>query len=158
LAWGFWGGRLIAANGDQHDFHLGTWVAGMMATANEIANISSNTVATYTGHVAGVVSKGTSSYLAVGKFQTTWNFGSQNGTASVSQFDGANYSGAISDLGTGSENRFSGTLNSSSGRTGNLDGAFYRTHGKANGSVGGQIKFFKSASGYEAATTFAATQ
>jgi hypothetical protein len=158
LAWGFWGGRLITSSDQHHDFHLGTWVAGEIPSAAEIAPFSGS--ATYTGHVAGNVLNGSNAYFAVGKFQTTWNFDTGSGATTVTSFDGANYSGTLNDFGTGEENMFSGTLNSTSGptRSGSVAGAFFRTHGTANGSVGGHIKFSNDGPSYEAVTTFAATR
>lgn len=159
LAWGFWGGQLVSASGDRHNYHLGTWVAGMMSTSSDILAETFGSTATYTGHVAGVVTNGSSSSLAVGKFQTTYNFGHGNGTTTITNFDGGDYTGSINHFGTGQENRFSGSLNSTSGptRNGSLDGAFYVTNGDKSGGVGGQVKFYDSGT-YRAATTFAATK
>ena len=75
----------------------------------------------YTGTALGTVVNNGSTYQATGNFSQVYNFGSQIGTANISNFDGANYGYGVS----GSGANFSGSLSSGpANRTGNISGAF----------------------------------
>ncbi|HZK91373.1 MAG TPA: hypothetical protein VFC56_14605, partial [Stellaceae bacterium] len=58
---------------------------------------------------------------AAGGFSQTYNFGSQSGTVNLSNFDGANYAGAVS----GGGGRFSGNLTGGTNRNGAVVGSFF---------------------------------
>jgi hypothetical protein len=60
-------------------------------------------------------------FQATGGFSQVYNFGSQSGISSISNFDGANYGYSIS----GSNTSFSGTLTSGpANRAGSIAGTF----------------------------------
>jgi hypothetical protein len=157
--WGFWGGRMTAANGQFHDIHMGTFVAGDIPSASEIAAYSGT--ATYTGHFMGTVGAGTSpniqTYLAVGKYQSSYNFASKTGSVTITSFDSVNYSGSINAV-TNTEHKFSGSVSSLSGptRNGIVRGAFMRANGNANGAMGGEIIISQTGGGYAAVGNFVA--
>ena len=125
VQWGFFIADVDAGNQRRDHVHLGSWAAGRVPTA---ADLIPNGTGTYTGHAVGQVftSDGTNpgtSYLAAGRYSAAWNFGLNSGTATIANFDGQTYNGAIS-----SANRvgFQGTnLTSPSGRTGTVTGSFF---------------------------------
>ena len=160
LRWGFWGNELKTPADLRRRVHLGTWVAGDIPSAAEIAGQTGS--ATYQGHLIGSVINGTGSaaqtYLAVGNLTVSYDFSSQYGSVTVNNFDGVNYSGSISKLSTGQENRLTGSIYSASGptRTGTMNGAFFRSNGQASGAMGGDVDIEQSGGGYAAGGTFAA--
>lgn len=160
LRWGFWGTDLKLASGSRLRGHLGTWVAGTISNAASIAGLTGS--ATYNGHLAGTVVSGTGSaaksYIAVGGLSINYNFATASGSVNVNSFDSVNYTGTISKLGAGLENRVTGAIMSSSGptRNGTLSGAFFTSNGQVNGAIGGDVSIAQSGGGYSAAGIFAA--
>ena len=160
LRWGFWGSDLKLADGQRRRVHLGSWIGGDIPSASEIAGQTGT--ASFNGHLLASVISGTGStaqsYLAAGNLSVSYNFSSQSGSLSVSNFDGVNYSGNISKLSTGQENRLMGSISSLSGptRTGTLNGAFFRSNGQASGAMGGEVEISNGGSTYRATGTFAA--
>jgi hypothetical protein len=157
LEWGYWGtkGKFQNANfsgGERTDYvHLGTWVAGNITNSADLPTTGS---ATYAGHAVGNVVNGSDQYLAAGNFNMSLDFQYRTGTASVSNFDGKNFSATLNETTVSSGNLFngavsgalSGEINTSivAGSSTNYDGAigsFNVTEGstwKATGIVAGQ--------------------
>ncbi|MBD1549340.1 FecR domain-containing protein [Roseibium aggregatum] len=157
LEWGYWGTKTKYKNanfsgGERTDYvHLGTWVAGNITNS---ASLPSTGSATYAGHAVGNVANGSAKYLAAGNFSMSMDFGSRTGSASVSNFDGKNFSATLSETTVSSGNLFNGTVSGAlngeintsivSGPSTNYDGAignFNVTDGStwaATGIVAGQ--------------------
>jgi hypothetical protein len=160
VSWGFWGGEVQASDGKYHRVHLGTWVAGDVPSAAEIAGKTGT--ASYDGHLIGTVTAGSGvgrrTYLAAGRYQTTYDFDSDSGSVSISSFDGTNYSGNVAKLAVGSEHRFSGSVTADSGpsRSGDVQGVFFNSGGNSHGAMGGQVSISQASGNYKAAANFAA--
>lgn len=157
--WGYWQGDLnylSGARAGQRDYvTLGTWVAGT-ATANVDLPLSGT--ATDTGHIIGNVENDIgNSYVAVGKMDTTWDFGSCSGGLTITNFDGPNYSGStFGSPGTGIfGGSFSGTSPGATNRQGQVWGAFYRSPTNATLYQAGNFKLNSTETNYKAAGTWA---
>ena len=159
LEWGYWGTKANFKNanfsgGERTDYvHLGTWVAGSMTNSADLPTTGS---ATYAGHAVGNVVNGSDQYLAAGNFNMSLDFQYRTGTASVSNFDGKNFSATLSETTVSSGNlfngpvsgAFSGEINTSvvAGPSTNHDGvigSFNVKEGstwKATGIVAGQLQ------------------
>lgn len=157
LEWGYWGTKTKYQNanfsgGERTDYvHLGTWVAGNITNSASLPTTGS---ATYAGHAVGNVVNGSAQYLAAGNFSMSMDFQYRTGTASVSNFDGKNFSATVSETTVSSGNLFNGTVSGAltgeintsivSGPSTNYDGAignFNVTDGStwtATGIVAGQ--------------------
>ncbi|TWT01722.1 FecR domain-containing protein [Reyranella sp. CPCC 100927] len=126
LSWGYWAGDVRYDSGprinERDRMHLGTWVAGELASKSQIPVYGT---ATYNGHIIGNVTNGNNRYLAAGAFQHGWNFGSRSGTVTITNFDGANYSGTSSAAAWTPQN-FAASI-AGAGRTGSLNGSFFRS-------------------------------
>jgi hypothetical protein len=130
LQWGYWGGDLNSpnitpnANGSRIDRgHINTWVAGVGTPLNDMNTlISQSATGTYSGHAIGSVYNNGASYVAVGGFTDTYNFGTQMGTASINNFDGHSFTATGKAPLTGNTYSFSVT---SPGAKGSISGAFY---------------------------------
>jgi hypothetical protein len=123
LQWGYWTGRVETPNSamtaaTRNDFAaIDTWVAGQPTV-----NMPTVGVGSYNGAAVGTVYNGGATYLAVGGFNQTYNFGSRTGTVNITNFDGASYAAAVS----GSGSAFAGALKGSFGnRNGAVAGSFY---------------------------------
>uniref|UniRef100_UPI003BAC7892 FecR domain-containing protein n=1 Tax=Stappia sp. TaxID=1870903 RepID=UPI003BAC7892 len=153
LEWGYWGTSFeadssVAGVGATKDFvHLGTWAAGDTPTFGQLPLAGS---ATYTGHAVGTVASGSpsnpSQYLAAGDFSMTYGFASRTGTASITGFDGRDFSGTVAQPGgvsASATNRFTGSLGqvgvpTGTGASGTLNGSFVRgPQGPVQGVIGG---------------------
>ncbi len=95
LQWGYWGGDLLTGNANNDlvsridHGHINFWVAGVPTSVGDLNTLASqSTVGTYTGHAIGSVFNAGSNYVAVGGFNGIYNFGTQIGTMTVSNFDG----------------------------------------------------------------------
>lgn len=112
LEWGYWGTKANFKNanfsgGERTDHvHLGTWVAGSMTNSADLPMTGS---ATYAGHAVGNVVNGSDQYLAAGNFNMSLDFQYRTGTASISNFDGKNFSTSLSETTVSSGNLFNGT-------------------------------------------------
>lgn len=78
---------------------------------------------TYAGSAFGSVLNNGSSYLAAGNFNGTYNFATQAGNVTISNFDGKTFSSGTNPAPLSGGN-YSGTL-SGSGVTGQFAGSFY---------------------------------
>lgn len=94
LQWGYWGGDLTtptvgAAAGERIDRgHINTWVAGVETPLADIQNLMATRFqGTYNGAAIGSVFNNGQSYLATGGFSGTYNFGTQSGSMTISNFD-----------------------------------------------------------------------
>lgn len=140
LRWGFWSTEILEVSENGIYVHLASWVAGTPAQDTEIAALSGASV-NYNGHISASVRDGPdgsqSLYNAVGDISMTYTFGAmQNGTVTVSDFDGATFGGSVASP-PGQQARFSGTL--SGGRLMTLRGAFFEGGGEINAQAGGQV-------------------
>jgi len=127
LEWGYWGGQLRyqdpqGATGQARKdyFHLATWVAG-----NPTTNLPATGTATFNGFVIGNVAQTVSSqveqFVAAGTYQQTWNFGTQTGTAQITNFAGKTF-GSTNLTTPFNAGQFSGPVNGA--LTGQIAGAF----------------------------------
>ncbi len=159
LTWGYWQADLNyleGARAGQRDYvTLGTWVAG---TPTLDVDLPLSGTATYTGHIIGNVENDMgNSYVAVGKMDTTWDFSSRSGGLTITNFDGANYSGStFGSPGTGNfGGSFSGTSPGATNRQGQVWGAFYRSPTDATLNQAGNFKLNSTETNYKAAGTWA---
>ncbi len=153
LTWGVWGGDIrysanSAYNPNGRDrLNLASFVAGTLTPQIQLPNTGS---ATYSGHAFGNVQNGTQSYVAAGTYTNAWNFGSQTGSVTIGNFDGATYGGTTA-LTSGTV-QFTGSI-AGAGRTGSVSGAFFASPtDPAKGQAG---SFGVSGTGYKAGGTFA---
>ena len=151
--WGFWStdsqrAGLFGARRDSG--HMMTWVAGQLPN---VGDVPATGTATYTGHVVANVASGGAQYIASGNMSNTVNFATRSGTASVTNFDGANYSGSL-ELAR-SDPRFLGAgLTSPTGnRTMLMTGSFFRGPTNPVGEMGGNVNI--RGSGYLGSGIFA---
>lgn len=132
--WGFISGQVRGGTVFQrHVFHLVPWVAGELGTASVIASMTGT--ATFSGHVAANIMNGTSQYIDTGNYSQTWNFASRTGSVTISNLDGATYTGSLAEVMGSSGSRFLGTISGSS-RTGEINGAFMKAGSDQAGEVG----------------------
>jgi hypothetical protein len=94
LQWGYWGGEIdTPASGStpaRTDVgNINFWVAGTPTSVGNLNTLASQAATgTYTGAAIGTVFNNGSSYLASGGFSGTYNFGTQSGSMTISNFDG----------------------------------------------------------------------
>jgi hypothetical protein len=138
----------VSSNVDR--FHLATWVAGVLPTTVEMPTAGT---ATSLGHLNGSVDNNGVRYQAVGKFQNLWNFGSQSGTVTVTNFDGTDFSNVSV---SSSNKRDFGGLGSGGGKNISFQGSFYKGGSDASKEQGGQ--FHVKGTNYKASGTFAASR
>lgn len=153
LVWGFFSADLREADGGplRARFHLAPFVAGALP---DPADIPSAGDASYSGHVAANVINAGARYVAFGNFSQTWSFGSRTGAVSLSNLDGANYTGSITSQ-NGRE--FVGAI-AGAGRSGVLNGSFFRGAGGDPAAASAGRFHVEAASGpdYEIGGVFAA--
>ncbi|WP_187970510.1 FecR domain-containing protein [Aquibium microcysteis] len=144
LDWGWWGTRVRTevdtgeGTETRTDYaHMGSWVAGDITHPDDLPT---NIVATYSGTALGNVTRqnqeGTSTYIASGTMNMTFDFNDRTGTVNLNSFDGLNLSAGVSDASTSNQALFSGYL-SGSGMNGAVNGAFVNNGPiKAGGVIG----------------------
>ncbi|MGH7092638.1 MAG: hypothetical protein ACREFB_03785 [Stellaceae bacterium] len=157
LQWGYWGGELDTSDesGARTDVaHINTWVAGSPTPAADINNlISMGATASYSGAAIGSVFNNGAQYLAGGGFNQTYNFGTQTGTMTISNFDGKTFGGTV--VGTRGSPAFAAPL-SGSGVSGSAAGSFF---GPGAIETGGSFAVQGTGNApYVAAGTFAGRQ
>jgi hypothetical protein len=108
-------------------------------------------IGTYSGSAIGGVLNNGATYTASGGFSASYNFGSQVGTATISNFDGKTFGGPIAGAGA---NNYAGAL-SGSGVTGAALGKFF---GPAASSTGGVFAVTGQSQPYTAVGVFAGSQ
>ncbi|WP_296343963.1 FecR domain-containing protein [Reyranella sp.] len=153
LSWGVWGGDIrynansVYNPGGRDRLNFASFVAGTLTPQVQLPNTGS---ATYSGHAFGNVRNGAQSYVAAGTYTNAWNFGSQTGSVTIGNFDGATYNGTTAL--TAGTVQFTGAI-SGAGRTGSVGGAFFASPtDPAKGQAG---SFGVSGPGYKAGGTFA---
>jgi hypothetical protein len=123
LQWGYWEANLPATNqggpsNSVQSSYINTWVAGQPTV-----NMPATGTGMYSGAAIGTVNTASQTYLAAGGFSNTYNFGTNTGNISISNFDGANYTAAIS--GSSGSPGFAGSLGQTGGnRIGIVVGGF----------------------------------
>ncbi len=143
LEWGYWGGRLRyqdpqgTTGQDRRDyFHLATWVAG-----NPTTNLPVTGTATFNGFVIGNVAQTVSGqveqFVAAGSYQQTWDFGTQTGSAQISNFAGKTF-GSTNLTTPFSPGQFSGPVNGA--LTGQIAGTFVSDTGVPVAGVIGKFR------------------
>jgi len=133
LQWGYWTGKVtspattagFAGQTTVDVADINTWVAGQPTVTMPTSGIGS-----FNGAAIGTVFNNGANYLAAGGFNNTYNFGSNAGTVSINNFDGQNYTGAV----TGTGNQYTGAITGGSTRNGAVSGQFY---GPAAAETGG---------------------
>ena len=158
LRWGYWSAdarRNLPQDNplDREAVHIASWVAGEIPDAVDIPTTGT---AAYAGHIVGNVKNGANYYISAGRFTQQYNFATDSGTFSVTNFDGADYSGAVSA--SNLRNDFAGAnIQGDSNRAMNLRGSFFKTPSQGTGAiptyVGGD--FNVTGNGYKAGGTFA---
>ena len=150
LSWGIWGGTVTfpdtpgAIRQGQVDSIFGAYVAG---TLTPVVQLPITGTATYQGLAFGFVGEGTDRRAAGGGFTQTWDFAHQRGNATISNFDGATYTGNTTQR-AGTVN-FNGPL-AGAGRTGEIKGSFY-----GNNAAGQGGSFSVTGTNYKAGGIFA---
>jgi hypothetical protein len=131
LQWGYWGGALQTGNSANSTVsrvdagHINTWVAGVATPLNDLATLEGQGATAnfaYTGAAVGSVFNAGKSYVAAGGFGGTYNFGTQSGTMTISNFDGHTISGTGPAPLNGNNYSFAST---GAGVTGTIKGSFY---------------------------------
>ena len=100
LDWGVWSVNYVTSTNVQKRFHLAGWVAGELAdlTGGLLASQPTGS-ATYLGHMYGTVLNNGAIYTASGVYQNVWNFDTDTGAVSLSNFDGlATFTGTATAL------------------------------------------------------------
>ena len=89
LDWGVWSVNYVTSTNVQKRFHLAGWVTGELAdlTGGLLASQPTGS-ATYLGHMYGTVLTNGAIYTASGVYQNVWNFDTDTGAVSLSNFDG----------------------------------------------------------------------
>ena len=148
LQWGYWTGRVGIPNapGVSPTYSrvaqgaINTWVAGQPTV-----NIPTTGFGTYNGAAVGTVFNSGATYLAAGGFNQMYNFAKQIGTVSITNFDGASYSAAVSGAAVagipGFGGRFGGAyaggLTGPTNRNGFVLGSFYGPSAQETGGTFG---------------------
>ncbi len=159
--WGFISGEVRQADFSQRQrLHLVPWVAGVRSTAADITTAATvrTGITTYTGHVVANIKDGSNQFVAFGNYSQTWNFtentvsgvASRQGSVTISDLDGATYTGSVSAV-TSPDTQgreFVGSI-SGAGRSGTIEGTFMRGASDNVGEVGSQ--FHVVTTGYDAA-------
>ncbi len=154
LQWGYWGGDLLTGNSSDSGLlrvdrgHINFWVAGVPTPLNDLNSLmGQSAIGTYAGHAIGSVFNSGATYGAAGGFNGIYNFGTQNATMAISNFDGRTFTATGSAPLSGANY----TLGVSSGATGTINGTFY---GPAAAETGGNFAVQDGAT-YRASGIFA---
>lgn len=95
-----------------------------------LVNLPTTGTGSYNGTAVGSVINGAASYTASGGFSASYNFGSQTGNMTISNFDNKTFGGPIA----GTSGAYSATL-SGSGLTGSAGGRFFGTGASGTGGL-----------------------
>lgn len=120
LQWGYWQANIPASNqgGPSNTIqssYINTFVAGQPTM-----NLPASGTGSYSGAAIGTVNNAGVAYLAAGGFTNTYNFGTNTGSVSISNFDNHTFNGSVS----GSGGIYAGSI-AGSGTNGQLVGQFY---------------------------------
>jgi hypothetical protein len=161
LQWGYWGGDLLTGNATNDLIsridhgHINFWVAGVPTSAGDLTTLANQSaVGTYNGHAIGSVFNAGANYVAVGGFKGVYNFGTQIGTMTVSNFDN---NPTLSVTGSAPLTGGKYTLSlTQPGVTGSITGGFF---GPKAAETGGNFAFQRTVgSTYIASGIFAGKQ
>ena len=139
LQWGYWTGQVLTPNATltastRNDrAYINTWLAG-----TPTVTVPTTGTGTYNGAAVGTVFNAGATYLAAGAFNGTYNFGTQSGTLTVSNFDGKSFSTGTTPVKlplTGANYTFNVAQ---SGVAGTIKGSFY---GLNAAETGGNFAF-----------------
>ena len=119
----------------------------LLVGGTPLVNLPTTGTGSYNGTAVGSVINGTASYTASGGFSASYNFGSQTGNMTISNFDNKTISGPI----TGTSGSYSATL-SGSGLTGSAGGSFF---GHGASGTGGLFAVTSTTNPYLATGVFA---
>ena len=131
LQWGYWTGQvpstttsgLGVARTDRA--YINTWVAGMPTVT-----LPTTGIGTYNGAAIGTVFNAGATYLAAGGFTGSYNFGTQSGTMTVSNFDKQTFSATGSAPLTGANYTFNVAQ---TGVAGSIKGTFFGPNAQETG-------------------------
>jgi hypothetical protein len=130
LKWGYWTGQLNQVNSTNTAItrsdraFINTFVAGMPTSVGDIGTLAGQAVTgTYSGHAVGSVFTNGASYVSAGNFTGSYNFATQVGNLTISNFDGKTFSSATASAPLSGAS-YTGTL-SGSGVAGGFAGTFY---------------------------------
>ena len=167
--WGFWSAGIDRSSGNEELIHLANWVAGVVP---QFSALPTTGTASYSGHAIGTVFNAGGVYQAIGDFAMTVNFGApSSSTGTVKDFDGANFTLALSSIaaGTGSvsdpvltnPNVFSGSItdDGATGRNGSFVGSVFENIAGTDkaAEMGGHFQV-DNGSNYVASGIFAASK
>jgi hypothetical protein len=132
LQWGYWTGHIPASNqggpsNTTQSAYINTWLAGTPTVTMPTTGQGS-----FSGAAIGTVSNAGNNYLAAGGFNSTYNFGSNTGTVTISNFDGKTFSGTVHGAG----NQYAGNL-AGSGLAGLTTGGFFGPNAVETGGTFG---------------------
>lgn len=146
--WGFISGEVRKDDlTERQRLHLMPCVAGRLSGSSVTSPLTGT--ATFSGHVAAnILNASGQQYVAFGNYAQSWSFGDRTGTATISNLDGATYSGSIHGVSNSGGAEFHGSI-SGAGRSGSLQGTFMRGASNNAGEVGAQ--FHVTGGGYKAA-------
>ena len=134
VQWGYWGGQLTTSTGGNtrtDDGAINTWVAGVTTPVSQMPTVGTGS---YGGAAIGSVSTGGATYVAAGSFGLSYNFGSNIGNISISNFDGNNLTGSVN----GANGAYAGPI-AGSNRQGSVAGSFFGTGTNAAAETGGSF-------------------
>ena len=116
--------------------NINFWVAGVPTPLGDLNTlVSQSATGTYTGAAIGSVFNNGANYVAAGGFNGTYNFGTQSGTFTVSNFDGHTISATGKAPLSGASYTFSVAQ---TGVAGSINGTFY---GPMAAETGGNFTF-----------------
>jgi len=123
--WGFISGEVRKDDlTERQRLHLMPWVAGRLSGSSVTSPLTGT--ATFSGHVAAnILNASGQQYVAFGNYAQSWSFGDRTDTATISNLDGATYSGSIHGVSNSGGAEFHGSI-SCAGHSGSLQGAFMR--------------------------------
>jgi hypothetical protein len=94
LQWGYWTGQVAPAGSGSSAFNaaamINTWVAGQPTVT-----MPTTGTGTFTGAAIGSVSNNGANYLAAGGFTNTYNFATNTGNVTISNFDNNTFTGTV---------------------------------------------------------------
>ncbi len=163
LQWGWWiSSQKEPAAGPLNRVHLASWVTGVLPA---LMDVPTTGTASFNGHAVGNVNFNGNRYVAFGTYTQSWNFATQSGQSTISNFDNiASIASAPTGVTSGNNREFSGSVSgtgSTAGAstnglavTGTVNGSFFR--GGADPVKAAAGSFQITGTNYQAVGTFAA--
>ena len=151
VQWGYWGGDVnsadnVSGNNRTDLAHLNFWVAGQPTVVMPTVGVGN-----YRGQMIGAVNNDGTQYTAAGTFSLGYNFGSNNGTFTINNFDrGAitNLSASVSSVGN---SKYTGFVSCECSAGGVVNGGFF---GPNATETGGNFAISQFNTPYTAAGVF----